>query len=125
MTIQPCCGVASSNSKRERGAVGDGDATRPAFLRRCGDLAGWLAAGLPAIGVALLPKCPACLAAYIAAGTGVGLSVSTAGRLQILLMILCTASALWLAARRLRRPITLIFAAKTSTGIWHSRRPVR
>ncbi|SHN30344.1 hypothetical protein [Chitinophaga sp. CF418] len=41
---------------------------------------------LPAFLLALVPKCPFCLAAYIALGTGIGLSVASAKLLYISLL---------------------------------------
>ena len=74
---------------------------RPPVARRSSlDIAGWVASGAV---LAFLPKCPACLAAYIAIGTGLALSTSAAAYLRMTLITLCIASLSYLATRRLRR----------------------
>jgi len=69
------------------------------FGRRCVDVFGWI---IPGSILALLPKCPACFAVYIAMGTGLGLSMATAANLRMLLIILCVASLLFFAAKHTR-----------------------
>ena len=54
---------------------------------------------MPGVMMALLPKCPACLAAWLGLATGVGLSVPAAGLLRTLLLVLSLAPLIFLAAR--------------------------
>src|SRR5262245_48409160 len=92
MNTHHCCQTATS---------GRDNARRPASLRRRGgEIAGWI---VPGATLALLPKCPACVVGYVALATGLGISMSTAACLRILLVILCLASLAFVAVRRLRR----------------------
>jgi hypothetical protein len=76
------------------------DARRPASrLRRGGEIAGWV---VPSVTLALLPKCPVCVAAYLALATGIGISLPAARCLRTTLVVLCVASLAFIAARRLR-----------------------
>lgn len=70
------------------------------WTRRLAGLAAW---GAPSLLLALMPKCPACLAAYVALGTGLGLSFALASYLRTGLIVACTASLAFLALRKLRQ----------------------
>ncbi len=92
MNTHHCCQIKTR---------GCDSARRPASrLRRSGAIGGWI---VPGAILALMPKCPACLAAYVAVGTGVGLSLSTATHLRTALLILSIASLVYLVATRLGR----------------------
>ena len=72
------------------------------FARRCVDVLGWI---IPGAILAILPKCPMCLAAYIAIWTGVGISLSAATHLRVSLLVLIAGLALFMAARNTSRLI--------------------
>jgi hypothetical protein len=86
---------------------GRGDGKTPVVNeRRTRRVRGIAAVGqwiVPSALLVLVPKCPACLAAYVALWTGLGLSFSTAAYLRWALIILCVASLLILIVKRLRR----------------------
>ena len=91
MNAHHCCQI--------KARAGD-NTPRPApRLRRGGEIAGWI---VPSVTLALLPKCPVCVAAYVALATGIGISLPTATYLRAMLVVLCVASLVFITARRLR-----------------------
>ncbi len=73
-----------------------------AVARAAGEAAAW---ALPAAGLALIPKCPFCVAAYVALITGVGISAAAASHLRTAAIVLCVALLCCLAARQTCRII--------------------
>ena len=73
MKIHRCC------ESTPCGTGLDMPAARPSFAGRLLRLTGWL---VPSTILVLMPKCPACLAAYVAIGTGLALTASTASYLR-------------------------------------------
>ena len=63
----------------------------------CRNAAEWI---VPGVGLALIPKCPACVAAYVAALTGIGISMPIAARIRWGLLVLCIAALALVAARQ-------------------------
>jgi len=91
MKAHPCCHI------QPRAA----EITRQPTSRwhRVVELLSWI---LPTATLALIPKCPACVAAYIALATGIGISLPAAAYLRASLVVVCLASLLFIVVRRLR-----------------------
>ena len=81
------------------------ECARPGLARRMGRLAEWSAPVIPAAALALLPKCPACIAAYAALWSGIGLSLTAAAQVRTGLLL-----------------ITLALVAIPLARGWHRRR---
>jgi hypothetical protein len=64
------------------------------------DALGWL---LPATALAVMPKCPMCIATYVALFTGLGISLPVAAAIRMTLVILCVASLAFMARRFITR----------------------
>ena len=60
---------------------------------------------MPSVIVMLMPKCPACVVAYVAIATGAGISVSMAAHLRVMVLALCGLVLLGLSAKPLLRVV--------------------
>lgn len=76
-----CCGPARFRWKKREGLA-------------------WL---LPGMLILLVPKCPACLAGYVALATGIGLSLPVASGLRIAMLVACAITLAVLLGRSLYR----------------------
>jgi hypothetical protein len=68
----------------------------PSRSRRVREVAGWL---VPGALLALLPKCPMCVAAYIALGTGISMSYASAHMVLRMVTVICIGALAWCAVR--------------------------
>lgn len=69
-------------------------------LRPVRETLAWI---LPGAILVLMPKCPLCLAAYMALATGISLSLPVATAVRWAMLLLCIASLVFLIARTLHR----------------------
>ena len=82
--------------------VADGRSSLPtrSKVRRAKDAGEW---GAPTLVLFLLPKCPICVAVYVATFTGIGLSIEAATWVRNSMLAVCVLAVVLLAARLLRR----------------------
>lgn len=64
--------------------------------QRAAGFARWI---VPSLMLVLMPKCPACFAAYVALASGIGLSLPVASAARMVLIGLCVAALVYLASR--------------------------
>jgi hypothetical protein len=79
--------------------------------RRGVGIAEWI---IPSATLILMPKCPVCVAMYLALFAGAGISVTSASNLRTALLILCVTALVCLAVKHFGR---LVFQKKRSRGI--------
>lgn len=78
--------------------IGDDAQQRGMWLCRVREVVGLI---LPGTILALMPKCPMCLAAYVALGTGFTLSYSSAHLVMRALTLLCICALAFVVVRRI------------------------
>ncbi len=81
--------------------------------RRGGEIAGWI---IPSATLVLLPKCPACVAMYVALFSGVGISVASAAHLRTSLLVVCVGMLLSLGLKRVCRLTSQTKRVRRSCG---------
>ena len=98
MSGSPCCSDSTVDCPKQKQQQLSGLTNESGFLKRCLYFFRWMFTGSVII---LLPKCPICLAGYIAMATGIGFSLSVASFIRVLMIILCIISLATFAARRI------------------------
>lgn len=78
---------------------------------------------LPAVVITLLPKCPACLAAYLALASGLAISAGAVAFVELLFVLLSLLPLLYLVIRRARATRHRIFVKSeihsvSAANIW-------
>ncbi|MCU1225385.1 MAG: hypothetical protein JWQ42_3478 [Edaphobacter sp.] len=71
-------------------------------VKRGAGALGWV---VPSAILVLMPKCPACVVAYVAIVTGAGISFSAAAQLRMVVLVLCVVVLAWVAVRLVQRSV--------------------
>ena len=96
-----CC---SSGGGPTRLAATPPPQSRPGRSRRLITFVQWVAQwAIPLTTLALIPKCPACVAGYVLLFTGIGLSLPTAAAIRWILIALSVVALAYILVRTLRR----------------------
>jgi len=93
-------GLCCSRGDAGAGGVGVRGVARRGWVGRIGEAVEWAA---PVVALALIPKCPGCVAAYVLLFTGIGVSFSTAETMRWGLIAACVGALAYLAVRAVRR----------------------
>ena len=88
MSGRRCCAMRAAS----------GGPHTPSLPRRGAKAAGWV---LPSAVMVLMPKCPMCVAAYVAMVSGVGISMTAAAELRVGVLAACGAVLTYCAAKML------------------------
>jgi len=96
-------------------AAGD---RKSSWARRTRAICAWV---FPSAALALVPKCPACLVAYVTLWTGLGLSLTAATYLRWALLFLCVAWLLFLLAKHLDRVGAIFSYFKKETELCNTK----
>lgn len=92
----------------------DGEAAAP--NRWTPPIAGLIEWAIPVVVLALIPKCPACVAGYVLLATGVGLSLPVASAVRWGLIALSIVALVYLAVRAARRALRQNSLVSASTS---------
>jgi hypothetical protein len=103
--------MSASTARSNSHEAADGKVHPPRVAQR---RFAWAKCSLPTLILALLPKCPACLAAYVALGTGISLSVAAASVLRTTVIGICVATLVWVFASALR--LAVMYASQTDAA---------
>lgn len=89
MNHHHCCDGATRDDNDARSGL--------SRLRGAGEIAAWVVSSATLV---LLPKCPVCLAGYLALFSSVGVSLATASYYRTSLLVMCVTALLFLAVKR-------------------------